>query len=83
MMFLQYSVYNSFIIILFKLGILTTNICPFLDYIVIITIYGVSVLTNSTQLYAYSNINVQKYAKRHVFYHPFSADILKFSSLCS
>lgn len=83
MMFLQYSVYNSFIIILFKLGILTTNICPFLDYIVIITIYVVSVLTNSTQLYAYSNINVQKYAKRHVFYHPFSADILKLSSLCS
>ena len=50
MMFLQYSVYNSFIIILFKLGILTTNICPFLDYIVIITIYGVSVLTNSTPI---------------------------------
>ena len=83
MMFLQYSVYNSFIIILFQSGILTTNICPFLDYIVIITIYVVSVLTNSTQLYAYSNINVQKYVKTCIFYHPFSADILKLSSLCS
>jgi len=37
------------------------NARPFLDYIVIITIHVIYVLTNSTQLYAYSIINVQNY----------------------